>query len=99
MSVPPVGHLQVSRSNLINVDGSQLTGVFDAAHNLVFLANSDYNRVDVVSMASRSVVKSIPVPEPSSVTLSLDGTHVVVGTRTSQVVWIDTIEPASHEAV
>jgi hypothetical protein len=84
------GHLPPSRSDLFNVDGSQLSGVFDPVHNVAFVSNPDYNRVDVISIASRSVLKSVPVPQPGSVTMSLDGTEVVVGTRTSQVVWIDT---------
>src|SRR6185295_16168893 len=31
-----------------------------------------------------------PVPQPVFLTRSVDGTQVVVGTQTSQVVWIDT---------
>jgi len=88
--VPAVGQLPLSRSDFIDINGSQLTGVFDPVHNQVFVSNSDYNRVDVVSLASRSLVASIPVPQPVFLTRSVDGTQVVVGTQTSQVVWIDT---------
>ena len=87
---PTVGQLAVSRSDFFNVNGSQLSGVLDLVHNQIFVSNPDYNRVDVLSLASKSVIASIPVPEPASVTKSLDGTQIVVGTRTSQVVWIDT---------
>jgi len=88
--VPGVGSLPVSRSDFLNVDGSQLSGVFDPLHEQAFVANPDYNRVDVVSIANRSVLASIQVPQPASLTMSLDGTKVIVGTKTSQVLWIDT---------
>jgi len=64
--------------------------VYDAAQQLVFIANRAMNRVEVFSSTTLFRVTQISVPGASSVDLSADGSTVWVGTVTEQLAAIDT---------
>lgn len=88
--IPKAGQLAKSRSDIVPMEGDIVSAVYDPAHKLVFGANSQWNRVEVVSPATKQVIARVGVPSPLNLSLSLDGTKVLVGTHTSQVYWIDT---------
>lgn len=94
---PPPGQLPGNRSDFVRVDGGAplgategpTQGVYDAPHQRVLVSNLSGNRVEVISLASKQVVQSIPVPRPWGLDLSLDGTKLLVGTLTPQLFTID----------
>jgi len=88
--IPPPGHLAVSRSDIVPTDGDIVSAVYDPVHQVVFGSNPVWNRVDVISPATKTIVRSIQVPSPTKLAFSLDGTKVLVGTNTSKAYWIDT---------
>jgi hypothetical protein len=55
---------------------------YDSLRNRIFVANRLMNRVDVFS-TSQELIARIPVPEPTSVDFSADGTKIWVVGRTS----------------
>ncbi len=73
---------------------------YDAAHQLVFVANRAMNRVEVFSSTTATRVAQVSVPGASSADLSTDGSTVWIGTVTEQVAAIDTTSlqvKARHE--
>ncbi len=64
--------------------------VYDAAHQLVFVANRAMNRVEVFSATTAARLGQVSVPGASSADISADGSTVWIGTVTEQAVAIDT---------
>lgn len=87
---PPPGQLSNNRSNFVRTDGLMRDGAFDPVHHLLFVSNASWNRVDVISTTSNTLVRSIPVPDPWGMDLSLNGSTVLVGTATLQIFTLDT---------
>jgi hypothetical protein len=87
---PPVGALADNRVNFIRTDGTPAAAVYDAIHNVVYSANTAFNRVDVISPQSGAVTRSIPAPTPAALALTPDGTHLFVGCNVNQILSIDT---------
>jgi hypothetical protein len=88
--IPQSGQLATSRSDLVPTDGDIVSAVYDPVHQVVFGSNPMWNRVEVISPATRAIVTSIQIPSPQKLEMSLDGAKVLVGTNTSQAYWIDT---------
>lgn len=64
---------------VVAIGGQAADLAIDEARGVLYVANFTANRVDVVSLASRSVQTSINVaPYPSSLALSPDGRYLVV---------------------
>jgi hypothetical protein len=87
--VPPVGQLPNDRSDYVETDGEVVSAVYDAVHQIVFASVPNWGVVDVISPATKKIVGSIPIPAPHLLSWSLDGTHIIVGTNSSQLFWID----------
>ncbi len=65
--------------HVVAIGGQAADLALDEARGVVYVANFTANRVDVVSIASRSVQTSINVaPFPSSVALSPDGRFLII---------------------
>ncbi len=79
-----------NRTDYLSLEGSPNSAVYDAAHNLIYAGNPTWNRIDVLSNATHSLVKSIPVPSPTSVDIAVDGSKVWVATASQRVYAIDT---------
>jgi IPT/TIG domain-containing protein len=88
--VPPPGQRRISRTDFIENDGNIRGGALDLAHNLLFISDANWNRVQVLNTFTKTIVKEIPVPQPQGVDLSVDGTKVFVGTATRSLFVIDT---------
>ncbi len=84
------GTISNNRSAFVSTDARPVMGVYDAAHDLVFVANYDWNRVDVISNATHQLLRSIPVPGPTAVDLLPDSTTLWVGTASQQLFAVDT---------
>lgn len=63
---------------------------FDQVHQQIFTAWGHLDRVDVLSASDYHLIRSIPVPSPSSVDISPDSTTVAVGTSSSHILFFDT---------
>lgn len=79
-----------NRSTFVRTDDTPLAVVYDSVHNLIFASALHLNCVDVISVVTNAVMKCIPVSGPVGLSLSTDGSQVLVGTQTSQVARIDT---------
>jgi hypothetical protein len=87
---PPVGTLATNRVNFVRTDGTPAAAAYDAAHNVLYSADTAFNRVDVISPLTASIVTSIPTPTPAALALTPDGTHLYVGSNVNQILSIDT---------
>lgn len=87
---PPVGSLPAIRSDFVREDGTPSAAVYDPVHKVVYVSNTQQNRVDVISESTHQIVKSIPVPNPTGMDLSLDGTQLLVTSNVQQISTIDT---------
>lgn len=79
-----------SRTEFVRTDDTPSSIVYDPVHNLVFACDPHLSRVDVISPASRQIVKSISIPGAQYLSLSVDDSRVYVGGWTEQLSWIDT---------
>jgi IPT/TIG domain len=86
----PIGQTPPSRHDLLPLSGTPTQGVFDPVRRLLFVNNPEWNRVEVIAVDRKEIVRSIPVPSPMGMDLSPDGKTVLVGTWTPQMFAIDT---------
>ncbi|MFZ1113619.1 MAG: hypothetical protein WAN33_14255 [Candidatus Acidiferrales bacterium] len=87
---PPPGNLPGNRTNFVATYDTPSSIVFDSVHDLIYAALPDLAAVDVINPTTGQVVGQIPVPDAASLSLSPDGTRILVTGATQQVVWIDT---------
>lgn len=78
------------RTSLVRTDDTPGAVIYDPAHQLIFASAPDLNCVDVIPIATQQVSKCIPVSGAFGLSLSADGTQVLVGTEVGAVDWIDT---------
>jgi hypothetical protein len=74
----------------VRTDDTPLSVTYDPVHNLVFASALHLNCVDVISPITAQVIKCVPVSGALGVSLSSDGSKVLVGTQIGIVAWIDT---------
>ena len=79
-----------NRTTQVRTDDTPQAVVYDPVHKLIFASALDLNCVDVIPMATQLVTQCIPVSGALGLSLSADGTEVIVGTAIGVVVWIDT---------
>jgi hypothetical protein len=87
---PPTASIPPVRTDFVRLDGTPAAAVYDPVHDVVYVSNPQWNRVDVISPSTHQIVKSIPAPAPTGMDLSLDGKHLIVGSNTQEIVSIDT---------
>jgi DNA-binding beta-propeller fold protein YncE len=87
---PPPGNLPNNRTDFIRTDGKPVSMVYDPVHQLIFASNLEWNRIDVVSLVTKQIVRSIAIPAPQGLDLTIDGKQLIVGTQTQQIIAIDT---------
>lgn len=87
---PPPGSIPGNQTSYLRTDDTPQSIVYDAVHQQIFSSDYFLDRVDVVSTATRQLVKSIPVLNPSGLALTMDGSQVLVGSDTQQVQAIST---------
>jgi hypothetical protein len=79
-----------NRTSFVRTDDTPQAVVYDPVHKLIFASALDLNCVDVIPMASQQVIQCIPVSGALGLSLSADGTEVIVGTQIGVVAWINT---------
>src|SRR5581483_8314739 len=87
---PPVTAIPFVRTDFVRIDGTPAAAVYDSLHDVVYVSNPQWNRIDVISPSTHKVVNSIPAPSPTGMDLSLDGKHLIVTSNMQQIVSIDT---------
>ncbi len=78
-----------SRADFIPTYDTPVSATYDMARKLVYVSNPTRGAVDVVSSTTYQVLKSIPVPSPRGLDISIDGSKVYVGTATQALFVID----------
>lgn len=78
-----------SRADFVPTYDTPASGVYDIARKLIYVSNPTNGTVDVISSTTNNVLKSIPIPLPRGLDMSLDGSRVYVGTRTQALYVID----------
>src|SRR5437762_7415361 len=86
----PIGQTPASRHDVLPLSGTPTQGVFDPVRRLLFVNNPEWNRVEVIAVDRKEILRSIPVPAPMGMDLSPDRKTVLVGTWTPQMFAIDT---------
>jgi DNA-binding beta-propeller fold protein YncE len=84
------GTLPGNRTNFVRTDSTPSGVVFDTTHKLIYAALPGLSRVSVIDPTSNQVVRQIPVPDASGISLSPDSTRVLVSGLAQQVAWIET---------
>jgi len=79
-----------SRADFVPTYDTPAAGVYDMAHKLVYVSNPTKGTVHVISSTTYQMLKSIPIPKPVGLDLSVDGSKVYVGTDTQALYVIDT---------
>jgi hypothetical protein len=86
----PAGSLPGNRTNFADTDDTPKSIVYDSVHKLVYAALPDLSRVDAIDPTTSQVVREIPVPDAQGLSLTPDGTRILVSGFPQQVAWIDT---------
>jgi len=79
-----------NRSSFVRTDDTPQAIVYDPVHKVIFASALDLNCVAVIPLASQQITQCIPVSGALGLSLSADGTEVIVGTELGVVAWIDT---------
>jgi hypothetical protein len=79
-----------NRTSFVRTDDTPRAAQYDPTHQLIFASALDLNCVDVIPIATQQVAQCIPVSGALGLSLSADGTQVLVGTQVGVVAWIDT---------
>jgi hypothetical protein len=96
LCIGPQVQAATNRSTYIPYDNAWISGpdfrliAFDQLHQQIFTAWVALDRIDVLSAADYHVIRSIPVPSPSSLDISPDGTTLAVGTLSAHILFFDT---------
>jgi hypothetical protein len=81
--------LSNNRTSFVRTDDTPGAVLYDPVHQLIFASALDLNCVDVIPLATQQVAQCIPVSGALGLSLSADGTQVLVGTQVGVVAWID----------
>ena len=85
-----------SRSTYIPYDSPWVSGpdsswmALDTVHKQIFTAWPFLDRVDVLSTSDYRLIRSIPVPSPSTLDIAPDGSTIAVGTSSSHILFFST---------
>ena len=82
----------LNRTSFVRTDDTPQAVVYDPVHRLIFASAPHLNCVDVISLVTQRVVKCVPVSGAAGLSVSADGTQVLVATRMGVVAWIDTTD-------
>jgi len=89
---PRAGTVPNDRTTFARMEDTPPAVVYDSTHQMIFASAPSLNCVDAISPVTAQVIQCIPVSAPTSLSLSPDNSRLLVGTRTNQVIWIDTTQ-------
>lgn len=87
---PAPGSLPNNRSDFVSTEATPSGMAYDRQLDLIFVSNSVWNRVDIISNKTRLLQQSIPVRGIQTVDVSQDGSTVWIGTDSQQVFALNT---------
>jgi hypothetical protein len=87
--VANAGNPPPSRADFVRTDDTPQSAVYDTSHKVVYVSNPNRCTVDVISSTTYQVLKSLPIPSPRGLDISVDGANVYVGTATQALYVID----------
>lgn len=79
-----------NQTSYVSTRATPYGAVYDPAHQLIYVTNQVWNRIDVISDKTRSIVKSISIRDPRAIDISIDGSTVWVGTGSQVMYGINT---------
>jgi hypothetical protein len=79
-----------NRTTYVSTRATPFSAVYDSAHQMIYSANQVWNRIDVISDKTRSIVNSIPIRDPRGMDISVDGSTIWVGTGSQVMYGINT---------
>lgn len=86
----PSGIGWTNRTTYVSTRATPFSAVYDPVHQLIFSSNQTWNRIDVISNSTHSLVRSLPVRDPRGLDISIDDTTIWVATGTQVMYGIDT---------
>ena len=87
---PAPGTLANNRTNFAPTEATPVSVAYDRVHNLIFASNPVWNRIDVISNVTHTLVQSIPLTSPAAIDLSQDNGTLWIGTQSQQVFALNT---------
>ncbi len=87
---PKPGSLPNNRTDYVATEATPYAAVYDPTHRLIFASNDSWNRVEVISSTTHTLLKRISIPEPRGIDITQDHSKVWVATGSRQVFSIDT---------
>jgi hypothetical protein len=93
---PTPGTIPNNRTAFTSTQATPTGVVYDRVHNLVYAANQVWNRIDVISNISHNILRSIPVPSPTAISLSQDSATLWIAGLSEQVFAMDTTAFTMH---
>lgn len=69
-----------NQTSYVFTRGTPYSAVYDPAHHMIYAANQIWNRIDVISDKTRTIVKSISIRDPRGMDISVDGSTIWVAT-------------------
>lgn len=79
-----------NRTTYVPTRATPFGAVYDPVHHFIYSSNQEWNRVDVISDSSRTLVKSLPIRDPRGLDISIDQKTIWVATGTQIMYGIDT---------
>lgn len=87
---PAPGNIPNSRTDYLSTEGTPNSAVYDPVHNLIFSSNPAWNRIDVISNATHTIVNNVPIRDPRGLDISIDGSTIWAATGSQQMFAINT---------
>jgi len=87
---PAPGSLPNNRSDFVSTEATPSGLAYDRQLDLIFVSNSIWNRVDIISNKTHVLQQSIPVRGIQTIDVSQDGSTVWIGTDSRQVFALNT---------
>jgi hypothetical protein len=78
-----------SRAEFVRTDDTPFAAAYDMARKLVYVSNPAAGTVDVISSTTYQLIKTLTIPSPAGLDMSLDGSTVYVGTTAQALYAID----------
>ena len=87
---PPSGIGWANRTTYVSTRATPFSAAYDPVHQLIYSSDQTWNRIDVISNGTHSLVRNLPIRDPRGLDISIDQKTVWVATGTQVMYGIDT---------
>lgn len=87
---PQPGTLPSNRTDFVATGDTPNQVVYDRVHNAVYASNPSWNRIDIISNTTHTLLRSIPLRGVTAIDLSQDGSTLWIGTDSRRVFAMNT---------